>query len=59
MKQLDSNFSKIMGVGGSPGLVVMGGYEDCGFKSQHHVLDGHFFHIICCKCCNHCLKRRK
>ena len=46
MKQLDSNFSKIMGVGGSPGLVVMGGYEDCGFKSQHHVLDGHFFTLF-------------
>ena len=32
--------------GGSPGLVVMGG-DTCsagrGFKSQHHILDGHFY----------------
>ena len=35
-------------VGGSPGLVVMGGdscSEGCGFESQHRILDGHFFHI--------------
>ena len=32
-------------VGGSPGLVVIGGYsgsEGCGFESQHHILNGHF-----------------
>ena len=35
--------------GGSPGLVVMGGYsrsKGCGFKSQCRILDGHdIFHI--------------
>ena len=40
--------------GGSPGVVVMG--EDwcsrgCEFKSQHRILDGHFFTFICCKIC--------
>ena len=32
--------------GGSPGLVVMGGdscSEGRGFKSQHHIQDGHFY----------------
>ena len=46
---------KISRLGGSPGLVVMGGYscsEGHGFKSQHHILDGHFFTVICCKICN-------
>ena len=36
---------KISRLGGSPGLVVMGGYscsEGHGFKSQHRMLDGHF-----------------
>ena len=36
-------------LGGSPGLVVMGGdsfAEGCGFKSQRHILDGHFSHIF-------------
>ena len=48
--------------GMSPGLVVMGGdscSEDYEFKSQHSILDGHFFTFICCKNCNLCLKRRK
>ena len=35
----------------SPALVVMGG-ESCsegrGLKSQHHILDGHFFTYIYC-----------
>ena len=35
-------------LGGSPGLVVMGG-DSCsggrGFESQHRILDGHFFHV--------------
>ena len=38
--------------GESPGLVVMGGdfrSEECGFESQCHILDGHFFTLICCK----------
>ena len=38
-------------LGGSPGLVVMGGYsrsEGCGFESRHRILDGHFFTYICC-----------
>ena len=47
--------------GGSPGLVVMEGdscCKGCGFKSQHNLLDGHFFTLICCKICNDdCLKR--
>ena len=37
--------------GGSPVLVVMGGdsyYKGCGFKSQQHILDGHYFTFICC-----------
>ena len=39
-------------LGGSPGLVVMGGdscTEGCGFESQHCILAGHFFTLICCK----------
>ena len=42
--------------------MVLGGdscSEGCGFKSQHHILDGHFFKFICCKNCNVVLKRRK
>ena len=39
-------------MGGSPGLVVMGG-DSCskgrGFESQHRILDRHFFTFICCK----------
>ena len=49
-------------LGESPGLLVMGGdscSKGCGFKSQHHILDGHFFTFICCKNCNFCLKRQK
>ena len=31
-----------------------------GFKSRHHILDGHFSTYICCKNCNDvCLKRPK
>ena len=30
-----------------------------GFKSQHCILDGHFFTLICCKNCIVCLKRLK
>ena len=36
-------------VGGSPGLVVMGGdscSKGCGFKSQRRILDGHFSHLF-------------
>ena len=36
-------------MGGSPGLVVMG-RDSCskghGFESWHHILDGHYSHII-------------
>ena len=43
--------------------VVMGGdslSEGHGFESQHHILDGHFFTLICCKICNDvCLERPK
>ena len=48
--------------GGSPGIVVMGRdshFEGCGFESQHHILDGHFFTYICCKNCIVSLKRPK
>ena len=34
------------------GLVVMGGgsrSEGCGFKSRHHILDGHFSHVFVVK----------
>ena len=56
--RFDSNLSKIVnlkdgpGLGGSPGLVVMGGDsspEGRGFESQHHILDGHFSHILVVK----------
>ena len=36
----------------SPDIVVMGGdshSEGHGFESQCHILDGHFFTLICCK----------
>ena len=39
-------------LGGSPGLVVMGG-DSCskgrGFESQCNILDRHFFTLTCCK----------
>ena len=42
--------------------MVMGG-DSCsrgrGFKSQHHILHGHFLTFICCKNCNVCLKNAK
>ena len=43
---------KHLWVGGSPGLVVMRGdscSEGCGFESQHRILNGHFFTLICCQ----------
>ena len=49
-------------LGGSPGLVVMGG-ESCSkgreFESWHHILDGHLFTFIGCKNCNLYLKKTK
>ena len=42
--------------------MVMGGdsrSEGCGFESRCHILDGHFFTLICCKNCIVCLKRPK
>ena len=34
--------------------------KGCGFESQHHILDGHFFTYICYKNCDDvCLKRPK
>ena len=49
-------------VGRGPGLVVMGD-DSClkgrGFESWRHILDGHFFTLICCKNCIVCLKRQK
>ena len=57
------SFLKTLAMGGSPGLVVMGGdscSEGRGFESRCRILDGHniFSHIICCKNCNVCLKRQ-
>ena len=50
-----------MSSGGSPGLVVMG-RDSCsvgrGFKSRHHILDGHFSHIFVVKI-DVCLKKPK
>ena len=50
-------------LGGSPGLVVMGGdshSKDGGFESRRRILDGHdIFYIFCCKNCIVCLKRQK
>ena len=49
---------KLTRLGGSPGLVFMGGdscSEGCGFKSQHCILDG-LFALIRCKNCIVCLK---
>ena len=50
-------------IGGSPGLVVMGGDSrpiDCGFVSQHRIPDGHFSHTyIAVKNCYIFLKRPK
>ena len=44
-------------LGGSPGLVVMGD-NSClkgrGFESRRHLLDGHFFTLICC---NNCIEK--
>ena len=45
-----------------PGLVIMGDNscrEGRGFETQHLILDGHFYTLICCKNCNLCLKRPK
>ena len=60
--EFDENSFKSSFLGGSPGLVVMGGdscSKVCWFKSQHCILDGHFLTFICCKNCNVCLKRRR
>ena len=46
------SINKTNSMGGSPGLVVMGGdscSEGCGFESQHCILDGHFSHIFVVK----------
>ena len=52
----------VLALGGSPGLVVMGG-DSCSkghrLESQCHMLDGHFSTFIGCKNCNFCLKRQK
>ena len=48
-------YKVVLVMGGSPGLVVMGGDScsvGCGFESQYHTLDGHFFTFISCKNCN-------
>ena len=43
---------KMVHLGVSHGLVVMGGDSCCksrGFESLHHILDGHFSHLIVVK----------
>ena len=48
-------------MGGIPGLVVVGGdscTEGRRFKSQHGILDGHFFTLVYCKNCDACLKNK-
>ena len=38
-------------LGGSPGLVVMGGdscFEGCGFESHHRILDGYLKNYYKC-----------
>ena len=30
-----------------------------GFEIQQHIMDGHFFGLICCKNCIVCMKRPK
>ena len=60
-KQIKTNVDKEEGHNwAGPGLVVMGD-NSCskgrGFESQHHILDGHYFALICCKIV--CLKRPK
>ena len=45
------------GLGGSPGLVVMGGDsspKSHGFESRYLILDGHYFTYHCCEDCNVC-----
>ena len=40
---------RIVALGGSPGLVAMGGdscSKGCEFKSRHRILDGHFFKYL-------------
>ena len=54
--------NNVVDLGGSPGLVVMGGDSRSkvrGFESQHRILDGHFSHIFVVKICNVCLNRPK
>ena len=49
-------------LGGSPGLVVMGGdlcSEGRGFESQHRILDVHFSHLFVVKVVMFVLKRGK
>ena len=49
IKILDLDFYAL---GGSPGLVIMGGdsrSEGRGFESQCRILDGHYFTLICSK----------
>ena len=43
---------KVLKMGGSPGLVVMGRdsrSEGCGFESRHYILDGHFSQLFVVK----------
>ena len=62
-RQKQKNNKTCLKMGGSPGLVLIGGdlcSKDHGFESRHLILDGHFCTLICCIICNDvCLKRPK
>ena len=54
VRDLPTNYTSltVVGLDGSPGLVVIGGdscSEGCWFESLHHILDGHFSHIFVVK----------
>ena len=56
------NYERKLFIKLATGLVVMGDNSCsrvCGFESRRHLLDGHFFTLICCKNCNVCLNRSK
>ena len=43
------SFKHVLIVGGSPGLVEIGGdscFKGRGFESQRRILDGHFFTVV-------------
>ena len=48
LEKIENIVNNLLLLGGSPGLVVMGGdscSEGRGFKSRHCILDGHLFYV--------------